>query len=57
MKILPIKTNSKHYNIYIGNNIISKVIRLINHSNNYIFLKITNFNSSEICSGRCQVTG
>tara|TARA_Y100000590_G_scaffold423115_1_gene528574 strand:- start:675 stop:1769 length:1095 start_codon:yes stop_codon:yes gene_type:complete len=29
MKILPIKTNSKHYNIYIGNNIISKVNQII----------------------------
>ena len=25
MKILPIKTKSKHYNIYIGHNIISKL--------------------------------
>ena len=30
MKILPVKTKSKHYNIYIGYNVISQLNKIIN---------------------------
>ena len=33
MKILPIRTKSKNYNIYIGENIISKIDKIINNEN------------------------
>ena len=33
MKILPIKTKSKHYNIYIGNNTLSKFSKIIKKEN------------------------
>ena len=29
MNVLPIKTKSKHYNIYIGNNIIPKLKKIV----------------------------
>jgi len=33
MKILPIKTESKHYNIYIGHNIFNKLNNIIKREN------------------------
>ena len=33
MKILPIRTKSKNYNIYIGQNIISKINKIVINEN------------------------